>query len=320
MVIRRRQEQIRYHLGYAKNIYYSRFFVSPSTSVHGQYPYTNNSTIPGNGNKSSPPTIYRLLRVPQSFTVNPPKNSGRMPFRLTYNYSILKRVAGMIQILSGSFGLNRVSQRQLPEFRYASYSLTVVPYILMSLINLVATLCEPQYPSMFLVMYRGLDPPPPVDDILPIPPVRPQSWDDIAILKSELSAGLATASDPLEAQVIGAVGEAFGDLTQLDAQPEPLRDIKSRFLFICVVLVVLCCIAAPYIVLLLLTGFRDGQRTRRQRAWLLAWLAIGQVYGMGYFGSKANDITSINSIFAKSALLCAIMMTGTAAIGGFVVV
>lgn len=222
-----------------------------------------------------------MFRVPQSFTVNPPKDSGGMPFRPAYNYSILKGVAGIIQILSGSFGLYRVSQRQLSKFGYASYSFTVVPYVLMSLINLVATLCEPQYPSMFLVMYPGFEPPPPVDDILPIPAVRPQSSDVIAIVKSEPSAGPATASDPLEAQVIGAVGEAFGDLTQLDAQPEPLRDIKSRFLFICVVLVGLCCIAAPNIVLLLLTGFRDGQSTRSQRAWLMAWLVFGQVYGMG---------------------------------------
>lgn len=53
----------------------------------------------------------------------------------------------------GTSELYQSSLRQLPRFGYAAYSLTVIPYMIMSLVNLVATACEPQYSTMFLLRY-----------------------------------------------------------------------------------------------------------------------------------------------------------------------
>lgn len=127
----------------------------------------------------------------------PSRNSGSTPLRLTYNFNILQGVAGTIQILAGSFGLYRVSQRQLRRFGYASYSLTDVPYILMSIINVMATFCEPQYPSMFIVTYRGM----PLTGTIP-----QESQDGSASVNTQTSTSAAPASFPLEAHVVGSVG------------------------------------------------------------------------------------------------------------------
>lgn len=310
-----------YHVGCANNIYHRGFVVSPDTNVHGQYPSTKRSSVPSDSNESAPLVICTLLRVPQTFTVNPPRNLGPTPFRLTYNYSILKGVAGIIQILSGSFGLYRVSEGQFLRLGYASYSLTVVPYILMSFVNLLATLCEPQYPSMFLVTYRGLEPPPPpVADICPAPEVGPTSPDDITAVKTEPSAAPTLESDLLETLVIGAVGEAYGDLTQLDALSVATPGVKSQFFVLAVLLLGVCCIVAPYIIIQLLTSYQAGHSTGSQRAWLMAWLVISQFYGVSFYLAGIDLMRKSDSTDSKLILMCTIMVTGTASIGGFVVV
>lgn len=61
------------------------------------------------------------------------------------------------QILYGTFQLYQSSGPQIHKAGYAAYQLTVIPYILMSLINLLASLCEPEFPAIFLV--RRISPP-----------------------------------------------------------------------------------------------------------------------------------------------------------------
>lgn len=72
------------------------------------------------------------------------------PLRLANNFSALKTVAGIIQVIVRSAGLYHASERHFAMFGYVEYSLTFIQYMLMSLINLLAPLCEPQYPSMYL--------------------------------------------------------------------------------------------------------------------------------------------------------------------------
>jgi len=57
--------------------------------------------------------------------------------------------------LYGAFELYDSVGHQLDTYGYAAYALTVVPYILMSLVNQLAALCQPLYPSKFIVTYEG---------------------------------------------------------------------------------------------------------------------------------------------------------------------
>lgn len=155
--------------------------------------------------------------MPEHFIVNPFGEDGSTPLKLSCNYSILQAVAAMLQIIYSSLELYDASIRQIPKYGYASYSLTVIPYIVMSLANLLATICEPQYPSMFLVIYRGVEKVPgaPVDSSgegllqeRKPSPITPGEGDPMST---------ESLREPQD-QIIGAVGEAYGDLTK----PEPV--------------------------------------------------------------------------------------------------
>lgn len=150
--------------------------------------------------------------MPEHFTVNPLTEAGSTPLKLSCNYSILQAVAAILQIVYSSLELYDASIRQIPKYGYASYSLTVIPYIVMSLANLLATICEPQYPSMFLVIYRGVEK-------VPGAPVDSSGGGLLQERKSPTTPGEGdimseeSLREPLD-QIIGAVGEAYGDLTK----------------------------------------------------------------------------------------------------------
>lgn len=75
--------------------------------------------------------------------------------KLSCNYSILKPAAAVLQILYSSIELYEARGHQFDRFGYAAYSLSVIPYVLMSLTNLLASTFAPQYPSLFIVIYKG---------------------------------------------------------------------------------------------------------------------------------------------------------------------
>lgn len=136
---------------------------------------------------------------------------------LSCNYSVLKAAAAIMQTLYASFGLYQVSGDQIKKFGYASYSLTVIPYILMSLINLLATICQPSYPRMYLVKYGGLTPSsaPEVDGSEKVEP------DKVQIARNQTPAVAAhRIGQGLDRYVSGEVGIAYG------AFPEVTRVVR----------------------------------------------------------------------------------------------
>lgn len=91
-----------------------------------------------------------LVIVPPNFKVLPPLIDGG-EFEIAYNYSITKAVAAIAQILYGTFHLFQSSKIQIDYYGYNAYQLTIIPYIIMSFLNLIASLCEPQFPALYLV-------------------------------------------------------------------------------------------------------------------------------------------------------------------------
>ncbi|KAF8241761.1 hypothetical protein K440DRAFT_641244 [Wilcoxina mikolae CBS 423.85] len=61
--------------------------------------------------------------------------------------------SGPRKIIIAAKGLYDAQGHQVEKFGYAAYSFTVLPYLFMSLINLVAVFCEPQYPALYLVEF-----------------------------------------------------------------------------------------------------------------------------------------------------------------------
>lgn len=91
-----------------------------------------------------------LVVVPPNFKVLPPLIDGG-EFEIAYNYSMTKAVAAIAQILYGNFQLFQSAKPQIDYYGYNAYQLTIIPYIIMSFLNLIASLCEPQFPALYLV-------------------------------------------------------------------------------------------------------------------------------------------------------------------------
>lgn len=98
--------------------------------------------------------------MPFNWTVEPPiestsDKSGSLEFELASDYSIIKILVGIFQIVYTTLNLYSSRGHQLDKYGYAAYTLTVVPYIMMSGVNLLAALCQSRYPSRFIVIYKG---------------------------------------------------------------------------------------------------------------------------------------------------------------------
>ena len=74
-------------------------------------------------------------------------------FTLSNSYGVLKACVAIFQVLYGSWELYHARGSQLERYGFAAPSLTVVPYIAMSTLNLLAAIVEPQYPCVFLVKH-----------------------------------------------------------------------------------------------------------------------------------------------------------------------
>lgn len=142
-----------------------------------------------------------------------------MPLEISCNYSFMAAAAGIIQVLSGSMEIYHAWERQIPYFGYAAYSLTVVPYLFMSVVNLLGCMCQPQYPSMFLVRYCGPKAPEEVaigdDDEVRLLPLR----EDGTKLSSD-------TTNSVEPELGATVGDAYGDLSDIDDETTNLFSVS----------------------------------------------------------------------------------------------
>jgi hypothetical protein len=70
---------------------------------------------------------------------------------ISYSYSFPKVAIAIIQILYGSFSLYHTAEDEIRRFDYVSPSLTLVPYITMSVVNLYIVAGPPDPPESRLV-------------------------------------------------------------------------------------------------------------------------------------------------------------------------
>ena len=80
-----------------------------------------------------------------------PKNGSTVT--LSSSHGVVKACVAIFQVLYGSWELYVARGSQFERYGYTAFSLTLVPYIAMSLLNLVAAIVEPQYPCVFLVKH-----------------------------------------------------------------------------------------------------------------------------------------------------------------------
>ncbi|PCH43193.1 hypothetical protein WOLCODRAFT_153255 [Wolfiporia cocos MD-104 SS10] len=71
--------------------------------------------------------------------------------RIARSQSYLKMVISVIQVLFASYTLYDTRGDQIDRYGYAAYGLTVIPYVIMSVVNLVAVGLVADYPCLYVV-------------------------------------------------------------------------------------------------------------------------------------------------------------------------
>lgn len=72
-------------------------------------------------------------------------------------YNLVQAVVAIAQTAYASLTLYRARGDQIEQFGYAAFGLTVAPYAVMSIMNLLGNLCRPDYASLYMVESSIMD-------------------------------------------------------------------------------------------------------------------------------------------------------------------
>ncbi|KAI0885161.1 uncharacterized protein GGS22DRAFT_139616 [Annulohypoxylon maeteangense] len=75
----------------------------------------------------------------------------RFDSTISASFSTIKAIVAILQTLYASFTLYRTRGDQLTQYGYAAFGLTVTPYLVMSIINLIGNLVTPEYAALYMV-------------------------------------------------------------------------------------------------------------------------------------------------------------------------
>jgi hypothetical protein len=107
--------------------------------------------IHGNMNPNTLPRDYRLAFVPGDAAFAP--FSGT----ISSNYNIIKILVSLGQALFGISTLYLTRGDQIDQYGYAAFGLTVAPYAIMSLVNLLGNTITPDYAAIYVVRNSVMD-------------------------------------------------------------------------------------------------------------------------------------------------------------------
>jgi hypothetical protein len=97
-----------------------------------------------------------LSAVPKAITSYWKPQQNTSTTAIPSSYSALKSLVAVTQALFAATTLYNSKGHQIDRFGYAAFGLTVVPYALMSIVNLIANLVCPEYPAMYLISNQAL--------------------------------------------------------------------------------------------------------------------------------------------------------------------
>jgi hypothetical protein len=102
------------------------------------------------------PKGYMLAYVPSDAKIALPENQGAeyegpMQVEISSNYSVTKAGVAIAQTVNAALTLYKSRGDQITHYGYAAFGLTVIPYIIMSVLNLLAQAVTPDFPTFYLV-------------------------------------------------------------------------------------------------------------------------------------------------------------------------
>ena len=295
-----------------------------------------------NGDKNSESQTAR------SDTPTSIESSSSVNCDISWSYSFAKGLLAIFQALYACATLYEARGDQIERYGYAAFGLTVAPYLVMSIINLIGTVLTPDYSTVFMVeseimeearQHEGARFQGAVGKLVSNRPSTRSfnatfNVDDQSRTVLEITDGSENAegTPPMSTPLGNSTDESHIIILPAchDASKDACR-VRDLFVFVdfrilCNVLILPLPAAAVGLVSVGINGvlshFRPGESTHAQRIWTMTCLAIGIVY--------VSSITSMNSIITAQApsqgagvwvlALMVAFFLGAPAIGGFVVV
>ncbi|RPA86096.1 hypothetical protein BJ508DRAFT_358598 [Ascobolus immersus RN42] len=103
------------------------------------------------------PPGYRLLTLPYNVPVVPIFGDPAPETTLAFSHNWPKSLTSIVQIVFSCITIYRSRGPQIRNYGYAAYSLTLVPYMLMTFLNLLSHIFTPDFPAVYLVSTGVMD-------------------------------------------------------------------------------------------------------------------------------------------------------------------
>ncbi|KAF8244407.1 hypothetical protein K440DRAFT_666530 [Wilcoxina mikolae CBS 423.85] len=209
------------------------------------------------------PEGYTLGILPINATVHPRHG---MEIGLSASYNAVKIVVTIVQTMSSAITVYRTRGDQIQRYGFAAFGLTVLPYAMMSFVNLVGNLATPTYATLYLVRSQRM-----------IEAKRRGAKFD----------GVIGKIDRLQATHRDSVSVVLStNNTDTSISSFKMRSILAGCLLVPI----------PFIVLYLMTGLRPAQSTMAQRQWTWLWLGMGVIISPKEF-SIHEEISVVARLF-----------------------
>ena len=223
-----------------------------------------------------------------------------------------KAVVALFQILYASFTLYETQGDQIDRFGYAAFGLTVTPYLVMSVINLIGNITSPEFFSVYLVRDGVMD------------EVEQRTGTKFERVVGEIQEPDWENDRPI---MVGNDNILFSESVTVSIAQASYKKIMPTMYTAYLVA------AIPLAVIGGITRFHPGHSTLAERSWIMTWLIFGMVYGVGQKTSysiphRTTTLRIMSTQYKYKNLFLAFYVIATfgflplaaPAIGGFVVV
>ena len=239
--------------------------------------------------------------------VNGAETKSETATSIACSYSLAKALVAVLQALFVVNTLYATKGSQIDRFGYAAFGLTIVPYAVTTVVNLIANVICPEYPAMYVVSNQTLrdlqrqhgqgtqaavrekqagqsdtsddqadlsaDNQDQTDQVQPLPMNWPNQRCEVTGVVGTLSSESdKTIRNHLQEQITNATFRGEVDIRQLNADPGD-REFKGGFyLFFGIVAAILAIIGG-------LSRFHKASSTVSQRVLTMMWLSFGILFG-----------------------------------------
>jgi hypothetical protein len=94
-----------------------------------------------------PSSGYALAVLPSNASLEP----GDEDIAISYSQGVIQAVVSIVQIFFATATLYKSRGNQIDQYGYAAFGLSVLPYIIMSIVNLLGNVLTPDFATLYLV-------------------------------------------------------------------------------------------------------------------------------------------------------------------------